>query len=94
MRQMGNNYADMDEFVKRLDRDRVRLVAKLKARKAGLFRIDSVVVDAATGFTRTPSLTYIKRSRTTAVCGVWERRDYSLLPLRSFPEVGQGTDFV
>lgn len=29
---MGNNYADMDEYVRRLDRDRVRLVTKLKVR--------------------------------------------------------------
>lgn len=29
---MGNNYTDMDDYVRRLDRDRVRLIAKLKVR--------------------------------------------------------------
>lgn len=32
LQQMGNNYADMDEYVRRLDRNRVRLVTKLKVR--------------------------------------------------------------
>lgn len=27
---MGKNYADMDDYVRRLDRDRVRLITKLK----------------------------------------------------------------
>lgn len=29
---MGKNYADMDDYVRRLDRDRVRLITKLKVR--------------------------------------------------------------
>lgn len=32
---MGKNYADMDDYVRRLDRDRVRLVTKLKVNDLG-----------------------------------------------------------
>lgn len=36
--QMGKNYADMDDYVRRLDRDRVRLITKLKVRGSVLVR--------------------------------------------------------
>lgn len=38
VQQMGKNYADMDDYVKRLDRDRVRLVTKLKVKGSYLDR--------------------------------------------------------
>lgn len=40
--QVGATYADMDEYVKRLDRDRIRLITKLKVRKVFVYRTHSI----------------------------------------------------
>ncbi|CAM9280710.1 unnamed protein product [Ectocarpus sp. 6 AP-2014] len=66
--QMGKNYADMDDYVKRLDRDRVRLVTKLKV----VFdRFDKSGGGTISTANARDALLYMGRDVTGEACASW-----------------------
>ncbi|CAN0096130.1 unnamed protein product, partial [Ectocarpus fasciculatus] len=66
--EMGKNYADMDDYVKRLDRDRVRLVTKLKVVFDRFDKSGEGIISAANA---RDALLYMGRDVTGEACASW-----------------------
>ncbi|CAN0123526.1 unnamed protein product, partial [Scytosiphon promiscuus] len=66
--EMGKNYADMDDYVRHLDRDRVRLVTKLKV----VFdRFDNGGTGSISAADARDALEYMGRDVTGEACASW-----------------------
>eukprot|EP00903_Cladosiphon_okamuranus_P006154 g6055.t1 len=66
--EMGKNYADMDDYVRRLDRDRIRLITKLKV----VFdRFDKNGTGSLSAADARDALEYMGRDVTGEACASW-----------------------